>query len=290
MAPSKSLASIAVILLLAVGLAAAGGTNSVDAGPLTLFALCGLIAFVVNWLVYVPSQLAQTEHYFDLTGSLTYITVAAVGLLASDTRDARSVLVAVLVWIWAARLGSFLFLRIRRDGKDGRFDRIKTNPLQFLMTWTLQGLWVFLTLAAGLVALTTDAPKDFDALAIVGLVVWVAGFAIEVAADRQKSAFRADPANQGKFITVGLWAWSRHPNYFGEITLWTGIALIALPVMDGWQYVTLISPVFVFVLLTRISGIPMLTRRSLKRWGDDPEFMAYFESTPALVPRPPKKR
>ena len=290
MAPSKSLASIAVILLLAVGLAAAGGTNSVDAGPLTLFALCGLIAFVVNWVVYVPSQLAQTEHYFDLTGSLTYITVAAVGLLASDSSDARSILVAVLVWIWAARLGSFLFLRIRRDGKDGRFDRIKTNPLQFLMTWTLQGLWVFLTLAAGLVALTTDAPKDIDALAIVGLVVWVAGFAIEVVADRQKSAFRADPANQGKFITVGLWAWSRHPNYFGEITLWTGIALIALPVMDGWQYVTLISPVFVFVLLTRISGIPMLTRRSLKRWGDDPEFMAYFESTPALVPRPPKKR
>lgn len=290
MAPSKSIASIAVILLLAAGLAAAGGTGSVDAGAITLFALCGLIAFVVNWLVYVPSQIAQTEHYFDLTGSLTYISVTAVALIGNDGRDARATIIAVLVWVWAARLGSFLFLRIRKDGKDGRFDRIKTNPLQFLMTWTLQGLWVFLTLAAGLVALTTDSPQDIDALTIVGVVVWLAGFAIEVTADRQKSAFRADPANEGRFITVGLWAWARHPNYFGEITLWTGIALIALPVMDGWQYVTLISPVFVFVLLTRISGIPMLTRRSLKRWGDDPEFMAYFESTPALIPRPPKNR
>ena len=112
----------------------------------------------------------------------------------------------------------------------------------------------------------------------------------EVVADTQKSAFKADPANAGRFITTGLWSWSRHPNYFGEITLWTGMAVLALPVLSGWNWVALISPVFVFVLLTRISGIPMLEHRARKRWGDDPAFQAYTANTSVLVPLPPKKR
>lgn len=289
MAPQKSLASIAVIIAVGVALAVAGSTGSVDRGSLALFAWCGLLAFVINWIVWVPSQLAETEHYFDLTGSLTYLTVTLVALFANPERDARAVIVAILVGIWAARLGSFLFARVRQTGKDGRFDKIKTNRLQFLMTWTLQGLWVFLTLAAALVALTTDEPKDIGALAIIGVVVWIIGFGIEAAADQQKTAFRNDAANTGRFITTGLWAWSRHPNYFGEITLWTGIALIALPVMQGWQYVALISPVFVFLLLTRISGLPMLERRAHKKWGDEAEYQAYVANTPVLVLRPPRK-
>ncbi|MBC8187024.1 MAG: DUF1295 domain-containing protein, partial [Proteobacteria bacterium] len=125
-------------------------------------------------------------------------------------------------------------------------------------------------------------------VAALGGFLWVAGFAIEVAADQQKRRFRADPSNRERFIRSGLWAWSRHPNYFGEIILWIGIALIALPVLSGWQLATLISPVFVYVLLTRISGIPLLETRAKKKWGKDPDFAAYMRSTPVLFPRPPR--
>jgi steroid 5-alpha reductase family enzyme len=196
--------------------------------------------------------------------------------------------IALLVAVWAMRLGSFLFLRVRHDGSDGRFDELKYSFPRFLMTWTLQGLWVLLTLAAGLAAMTTTQSVPMGGLAWTGVALWLIGFAIEAAADAQKRAFRRDPANRGRFITSGLWAWSRHPNYFGEITLWFGIALIASETLSGWRWATLISPLFVFVLLNFISGVPLLEARGKKRWGDDPQYRAYRARTPVLMLRPPR--
>ncbi len=277
-------ASVAIGALVAL----AGSDGSSTVGSVSLFALCGLLAYVINWAVFVPSNLAKTEHYFDLTGSATYLTVVGVALLLADDLDTRAIIVGVMVAIWALRLGTFLFRRVRRAGKDGRFDRIKTDPLRFFMTWTLQGLWVLLTMACALAIITGLERQPIEFLGIVGIVVWVAGFAIEVVADRQKSAFKNDPANDGRFINSGLWAWSRHPNYFGEIVLWTGIAIMALPVLSGWRWVTLISPLFVTLLLTRVSGIPMLEARAEKKWGDEEEFRRYTDNTPVLIPRPPR--
>ena len=274
-------------IVIGAGIAWAGSSGSVEAGGVAVFAIAAVLAYVINWVVFVPSYLSRTETYFDLTGSATYVSLILVASLASGDLDTRAVVVAGAVLVWAVRLGSFLFTRVRRDGGDGRFDRIKTDVLRFLMTWTLQALWVLLTLAAALAVITSDDRHEVDGFLVVGMALWLAGFAIEVVADRQKSAFRADPANTGRFITSGLWAWSRHPNYFGEITLWVGIAVAALPVLSGWRWLMLISPVFVVVLLTRISGIPMLEHRAEKRWGDDPEFRAYTDTTPVLVPRPP---
>ena len=231
-------------------MAALGGDGGEQLGGLPTFAWLVVIAFGVNITVFVPSFLAKTEHFYDLTGSLTYLTVTLVALITADDRDLRTVLFAVLIVVWAGRLGSFLFRRVRRDGGDGRFDQIKVDFVRFAMAWMLQGLWVTITAGAALAAMTAGSKEDLGVMGIIGLIVWVVGFAIEVTADRQKSAFRADPANDGRFIDVGLWAWSRHPNYFGEITLWLGMAIMAIPVLDGWQYATLISPVFVFVLLT----------------------------------------
>jgi steroid 5-alpha reductase family enzyme len=277
-----------VILAIGIGIAWAGSQGGAQAGRIPVFALCAILSFAINWLVFAHGYLSQTERFFDLTGSFTYVSLVAVALLLGAETDARALLLGAMVTVWAGRLGSFLFARITREGGDGRFDRIKLSFPRFLMAWTLQGLWVLLTLACALAAMTTSQPKRLGIFALVGSLVWAAGFALEIRADHEKTRFRSDPNNRGRFIESGVWAWSRHPNYFGEITLWLGVALIAFPVSQGWQLATLISPIFVFVLLTRISGIPLLEARARKRWGDDPAFREYCERTPALVPRPPR--
>jgi steroid 5-alpha reductase family enzyme len=284
-----SLLNLAVVLLVGAFVGWAGSQGGATLGEIPVFGLCAALAFGINWLAFVPAYLAQTEHYYDLTGTLTYLTLLVVGLSLGAAGDARAWIIALLVAVWAVRLGSFLFQRIQRDGRDTRFDRIKPRFGAFLVAWSLQGLWVLLTLSCGLVAMTTANSVPLGPLAFLGIGVWLLGFGIEVVADRQKQAFRADPDNHDRFITTGLWSWSRHPNYFGEIMLWVGIALLALPTLAGWQYVTLVSPVFVLLLLTRISGVPMLESAARRRWGDDADYQAYLARTPVLVPRPPAR-
>lgn len=283
---------ITAAIAAAVALAIGQGGSQYAGYPVVL--LCAIFAFGVQWIVFIPSYLFQTEHYYDLTGSLTYVvTIVAALLLGTsaeiDGFDARSLLITVLVVIWAARLGPFLFARIQRAGKDGRFDKIKVFWPRFLVTWTLQGMWVFLTLAAALAAMTTTEPRELELFAVLGTLVWIIGFAIEVVADAQKSAFNNNPDNAGRFINTGLWRWSRHPNYFGEIVLWVGITIIALPTLQGWGYVALISPVFVTLLLTRISGVPLLEQRADEKWGGEADYEAYKAATSVLVPLPPKQ-
>jgi steroid 5-alpha reductase family enzyme len=285
-ADRNALLAIPIIVLVGLGVAWAGSQGGASIGGIPVFALAVALAFLIQWLAFIAAYLLRSESFFDLTGSLTYISVTAIAVLLSPAVDGRVLLLLALVVIWAVRLGTFLFRRIRKAGKDARFDEIKTSFFRFLLTWTLQGLWVTLTLAAALAAITTTTRKELGLFALVGFVVWAIGFGFEVVADAQKSRFRANPANKGKFIHTGLWAWSRHPNYFGEIVLWIGVAIIALPVLQGWQWVTLISPVFVALLLTRISGVPMLEKRADEKWGGQADYEAYKERTPVLVPRP----
>lgn len=277
---------IAAILGALFGWAGSDGGNTI--GSIPTFAVLVAIAFGVNMVIFIPSFLAQTEHYYDLTGSLTYVSVTLIALATAQDLDTRSVLAGALILLWAARLGSFLFRRIQNAGKDGRFDQIKTSFLRFAMAWALQGLWVTLTAGAAFAAITSGAKTSFGVLGTLGLVVWIVGFVIEVIADSQKSAFKKDPANEGAFINVGLWTWSRHPNYFGEITLWAGMAIMVLPALQGWQYLTLISPLFVATLLMRVSGVPMLERRADNKWGGQPDYEQYKARTSVLVLRPPK--
>ncbi|MEP7215462.1 MAG: DUF1295 domain-containing protein [Anaerolineaceae bacterium] len=280
--------AVTVIVVVALFVVIAGSQHGASVGGIRVFALCAGIAFAIQWLVFIPSYIARTERLFDLTGSITYITVTVVGVVSAGNWEPRSLIISGLIVVWSIRLGSFLFLRVLGSGGDRRFEVIKRHFPSFLLTWTLQGLWVLLTAGAGLAAITTAEPVSLDWVAFVGVAVWTVGFAIEAIADNQKRAFRRDPNNRERFIRSGLWAWSRHPNYFGEIVLWVGIALISASALAGWQWVTMVSPVFVFVLLTRISGIPLLERRANKRWGEEPEYQRYRARTPVLVPRPPR--
>ena len=282
----KSIIAIVVVLFISGGLAVAGSQGSVYVPRVPLFAICASIGFVLHWLVFIPGFIYQTEHYFDLTGSMSYIASVTVAAVLHPNLDLRGFIICVLIFIWAARLGSFLFIRVKKAGQDRRFTEMKTRFWRYLLTWTLGGAWVFITTAAGLAAITSMTQRPLGIWIILGILLWTIGFSIEVIADRQKTRFRKVPENSEKFITTGLWNYSRHPNYFGEIILWLGIAVIAFPTLVGWQFLTLISPFFVTFLLIKISGVRLLEEGGQKRWGDDPAYQKYLATTSVLVPLP----
>jgi steroid 5-alpha reductase family enzyme len=282
-----------IIIIIATALSIAisfEGKKILNGIPLYAFAV--IVAFLIQWIVFIPSFIFKTEKYYDLTGSLTYTSVIILSVVISGNFDLRSIFIMSLVLIWAFRLGIFLFRRIIKAGEDKRFKDMKKSGLQFFRAWTLQGLWVSFTLAAALAAIT--APKDdfgiYDGITFgIGLLIWIIGFGFEAIADFQKKKFRKAPNNQGKFINVGLWSISRHPNYFGEITLWIGIAIISLPTLEGWRWFALISPLFVFLLITKISGVPLLENYADKKWGGQVDYEKYKIDTPVLLPKLFKK-
>jgi len=281
----SSLIIFPVLIVIAFLFALAGSQGGSTLGGIPLFGLLVGLALLIQWLAFVPAYRQQTEKFYDITGSITYLSVVTLAMVFSQGIDARAILLWALVVVWAVRLGSFLYRRIQKAGRDDRFDEIKPSFFRFLNAWTIQGLWVTFTMAAALVAITTTTRKELDVFALIGFMVWAFGFGFEVIADTQKSRFNADPANRGKFIQAGLWSRSRHPNYFGEIVLWIGVTIIALPLLQGWQWVALISPFFVTLLLTRISGVPLLEKKADLKWGGQAEYEAYKKSTPVLIPR-----
>ena len=258
--------------------------------PLVALFFSGI--FLVQWLGFGVAWTLKTERYYDLTGSLTYLVVVMLAWRLGQPASWGANLLFVAVAVWATRLGSFLFLRVIEVGEDQRFRHIKVSAPRFLMAWTLQGAWVAITVSAVLVALlpAQGAPAEprgvfSTTVFALGYIVAIAGLALEIAADQQKMRFRKNPENRGRFIHTGLWSRSRHPNYFGEILFWLGLAVAATPSMSGIQYAAWLSPLFVYFLLTRLSGIPTLAKRGQKLWGDDPAFQAYLATTPRLLPR-----
>ena len=278
--------SVFMIIFLVVS---AVGKNSVILNGYPAVLYCAVICVGMQWVAWIPASIGKTERFYDLTGGLTYITIVGFSLWAgsrSEPISSRELIVSLLVVIWSLRLSSFLYLRIHRTGKDGRFDKLKTSSIRFLVPWTIQGLWVFLTMIV-VIVINTQA-NSAPALGIwdgIGLSIWILGFSIEVIADNQKTVFNSEPNNQGKWIDCGLWSYSRHPNYLGEVLLWTGIAFFGASCFTGLEKIAWISPLFIYLLLTRISGTPILDRRALEKWGDDSEYQIYRKNTPLLFPR-----
>jgi steroid 5-alpha reductase family enzyme len=267
-----------VVFFIAISIAAATGIENV--------LRVVILAFLIQWVAYIPAYVFQTEKFYDLTGSLTYLSVTwyALILASGDFANANlpNTVIVLLISLWALRLGSFLFMRIHKDGEDKRFRTIKPSATQFFMTWTLQGLWVSLCSMCALTAISSDNGVVVNVLFYFGLGLFLLGFSTEIVADNQKSKFRSFPENRDKFITTGLWAKSRHPNYFGEIVLWAGIAVMSFSSLEGWQYLTLISPIFTYILLVYVSGVRMLEARADIKWGHDENYKKYKSSTPVL--------
>ncbi len=244
-----------------------------------------ILAFLIQWVAYIPAYLFQTEKFYDLTGSLTYLTVIWFVYFSSGQTNefnTQSLLLTVLISLWAVRLGSFLFSRIHKDGEDKRFRTIKTSASQFFMTWTLQGMWVSICSMCAITGISSTEGIIPNNLFYIGFTLFIIGFSIEIIADRQKTIFRSIEENKDKFITTGLWSKSQHPNYFGEILLWSAVAIMSFSSLSGTQYLTMISPVFTYVLLVYISGVRMLDDMGNKKWGHIEEYKAYKKNTPRL--------
>jgi len=247
-----------------------------------------LLAYVIHWIAYIPAYLFQTEKFYDLTGSVTYLSVVWFVFLStyqSISLNFGNLILVLLISIWTIRLGLFLFMRIHKAGEDKRFRTIKTSASQFFMTFTLSGLWVTLCSMCALVAISSPEGLVMNALTYVGIILFIIGFGIEIVADNQKTAFRSIEANKDSFITSGLWSKSRHPNYFGEVLLWFAIAVISFSSLEGLQLITLISPVFTYILLVYVSGVRMLEDMNDKKWADNEQYKSYKKNTPMLFPK-----
>ena len=241
--------------------------------------------FAIQIIVFIPSFIFRTEHYYDLTGGITYISTMVIALVLKNNYqsiDLISLLLGSMVIIWATRLSLFLFLRVKKSGEDVRFKKIKHSFSWFLMTFMLQGLWVFMCVFPALIVLSSFN-SGLNNYAIVGSAIWLFGFIFEIVADYQKSYF--NKFNKGKFISSGLWSMSRHPNYFGEFMLWLGITIASIGYIDNYKYIVFLTPIFVYLLLTRVSGVNLLEEIGDKRWSNNKDYKDYKENTPIFFPK-----
>lgn len=246
-----------------------------------------LIAFLIQWILFVPAFYFQTEKFYDLTGSATYLFIViyiTYHSYAAINVNMASILLASFIILWAIRLGSFLFIRIHKSGEDKRFAAIKPSPTRFFMAWTFQGMWVSLCSMCALTAIASKNGVVQNGVFYIGMAVFIFGFFVEIIADWQKSSFRKNPTNKDQFIAHGLWSYSRHPNYFGEITLWLGISIMSFSSLSSLQYITLISPLFTYILLVYISGVRILEISGMEKWGHLDSYQQYIRNTPSLFP------
>ena len=247
------------------------------------------LSVVIQILFFIPSFLFKTEKIYDLIGSSTYLIVISYAYFSIEDKTITDTLLFIFVSTWSVRLGTYLFTRINRDKEDVRFEKAKKNFFWFLQYWMGQALWVSITSCAAVIAILKNEKNTLNIFLILGSIVWIGGFTIEVLADLQKNKFKQNHDTNSKFISTGLWSKSRHPNYFGEISLWVGVYIISLPSFTGIEYLTLISPIFVCILLTRMSGINMLEKIADQRYGNLPEYQEYKKNTPVLIPYKLKK-
>lgn len=283
----------AVCVLIAVVTQGLAYVTEPSPGSWRVAAAAGTCLFI-QWVAFVPASMWQTEKFFDAIGSLTYISVTVSTLVASkltgEGPSLRQMALSGCVLIWAVRLGSFLIVRIHHAGKDGRFDEIKPNIPRWFVVWNIQGIWTFLTAMPVFVLNAVHDENPFNVGDYFGFAIWLMGFLFEVVADRQKTTFNADPQNKGKWIDVGLWRYSRHPNYFGEVVLWVGATVVACSAFTRpGQWVCIISPFFVAFLLTKVSGLPLIEPRADEKWGMLVEYQIYKAKTSVIIPMSHRK-
>lgn len=243
-----------------------------------------IIALGINIIMFIPAYIFKTDKLTDISYSVTFVVVAIFGLIQSSL-NLPHILLLLMIFIWAIRLGTYLLLRIRKIGKDNRFDSMRESILKFGSFWLLQGFTVFVVLIPATYFFNSNI-DELSLLSYLGILIWLVGLIIETIGDYQKTVFINNPENKGKWVNTGLWKYSRHPNYLGEILVWIGVYLFILPSLNsGEALIGLISPIFITVLLLFISGVPLLEKSANKKWGNDPDYLSYKNDTGTLLPK-----
>ena len=282
-----SISLICVLIAFLVSLASSQNGVSYNNYPISI--ICMALSFIIHWLIFIPSYFYKTEKFYDITGTVAYLSILLttaylINLVNDEGILLRSIISIIFVMIWAIRLGIFLFKRVIKVGEDKRFEHAKKSFSKFLMFFNISALWVFLTIVNVLTMIINNSDSVTDLFFIIGVSIAIIGFIIEVVADMQKRIFRTNISNKGQFISSGLWSISRHPNYFGEMMIWVGMSFVTIPILIGWQFITLISPIFVIFLLTKVSGINLLEASANDKWGADKNYQDYKDKTSVLIP------
>jgi steroid 5-alpha reductase family enzyme len=253
----------------------------------TAILLSFAISLAVNAAFFAFAAVRKTDVVTDLSYSLSFALLAIV-LPFLGARESVQLVASLLVLVWAVRLGGYLLRRILRIKVDHRFDEMRDDPVRFARFWLLQAISVAVIMLPVSYLLGRDAAPGFGIWALAGAFVWLVGLVIEAVADAQKSAFKAKSENRERFIANGMWRYSRHPNYFGEILVWWGLVVYAVPFLHGAAFAVIVGPVFITLLLLFVSGIPLLERSADAKYGDDPAYRDYKRRTSILVPLPPR--
>jgi len=247
-----------------------------------------IISLAINILFFSLASILKTDKFTDLVYGLSFIILAWFFVLQTRTFYFYQIFLAVMISLWGLRLIGYLFIRILKIKKDRRFDGIREKPLAFLKFWIFQGLAVWIIMLPSIYLFNQQQPKELNSLMIAGFVIWVFGLLIETVADWQKFVFKNNPKNKDRWVNVGLWRYSRHPNYFGEMTLWWGIFIFCAPFLQSLAWLTIVGPLFITYILLFVSGIPLLEKRYDKKYADNQSYQRYKKNTSLLIPLPPK--
>lgn len=248
----------------------------------TIIALA-LCLYMSGW--FIVACLLQRNDVADIAWGLGFVLMSWIAFAFSEM-SLRSVLVNVLVTIWGLRLAFHIARRTLRKAEDSRYAVWRATwkffyVRSFFQIFLLQGFFLYIILLSVLF-IHASATTSLQILDIIGVTIWMTGFFFESVGDRQLKDFLSNPANKGKIMDQGLWAYSRHPNYFGEVLQWWGIFFVALALPYG--YITIVSPLLITFLILFVSGIPMLE----KKYAGRPDFEAYKKRTSVFIPLPPR--
>jgi steroid 5-alpha reductase family enzyme len=247
------------------------------------------LSVLINAVFFVFAASFRTDKVTDLSYSLSFVVLAVLLLIRNGTWSPLHLAAALMIVVWGLRLGSYLFARILRTGVDHRFDAMRDNIPRFAMFWILQAFTVWAVMLPAIRLFTFQSALPIGPVSAAGIAVWSVGFVMEIVSDLQKSAFKSDPGNKGKFIATGLWKYSRHPNYLGESLAWWGLFLAIVPAFSGWDFLTAAGPLFLTVMLLFVSGIPLLEKSARERWGSDPAWQEYTRRTSVFLILPRRR-
>lgn len=257
--------------------------TSIEYQGLPVVYIMTFFVVLIQIVSYFHSLFFKTELLFDFIGSLSFISLLAAGLVFMINPDFNKYLISALLFLWTSRLGLFLLFRRIKAKKDIRLQEYLETPSKLFVLWNMQAIWIILSSLPIIIILTSESAYSFGLIEWGGFLVWFIGFLIEIVADNQKRNFKIN--NPSGFINSGLWAYSRHPNYLGEILIWVGFTIISIRYISGPGYIALISPIFVFILLRFISGVPQLESIASERWGNDEKYQYYKSKVGLLFPK-----